>query len=421
MEHGIYGCGPMGCGAMHVSDKPELPVQPKVTRNTIRYTQQWHGIAWLVPGFEGAYNHVHDVCTFRDDASNFQTKYAGERKSHIHHNWAYNSEIKGVRYDTCGDETTNGHPQCGGAVWNNVFMNCHQGANIKGDYQMVVGNTAFANGQRVDITVSPAGVGGTENGFVYNKFSKTHNNAANELSKSDQSCSSDLPGTSGRNYIADCPQASSQARTPLEQLMRDPYNFDFRPVNRPWPRGLVGGAGSVPKVEAINGKKVELRGGSDLGAYQSSDDVYWIPGKMFPHASTPVPPHTAAQARSDLDLMFLAGKDAVRHLVYLSSDPCQVARAGQNVRRSACRYAELPEERRAAEQLGRLAGPDVVLLAGGRSGRGWLRLSRLGVVLRGGWHGERRLRQAALRGLAGHGGREVCLRWRLRRAQGTRL
>jgi len=326
LEHGIYGCGPMGCGAMFVTGA----TAPRVRRNTIRYTQQWHGIVWLTKGFEGAYNHLHDVCTVRDDASNFQTKFSGEEKSHIHHNWAYNSELKGVRFDTCGGRGDSGYPECGGAVWNNVFMNSHQGANIKGDYQMVVGNTAFANGQRTDLTVSPAGVGGTEDGFVYNKFSHTYNNAADRLSRSDSRCYSDLPGQSGRNYISGCPQDSSQARTPLAQALRDPYNFDFRPVDRPWPQGLVGGAqNNIPQFEAIDGSKVELRQGNDLGAYQSTDTVYWIPGKMFAHASTPVPPHTATQARNDLDLMFLAGKDAVRHLAYLSPDPCLVAQAGQ--------------------------------------------------------------------------------------------
>jgi len=104
IEYGIYGCGPMGCGAIFVKNG----TRPFVARNTIRYTQQWHGIVWLTSGFEGAFNHVHDISTVRDDASNFQTKYSGERKSHMHHNWAYNSELKGVRFDTCGGKGTDG-------------------------------------------------------------------------------------------------------------------------------------------------------------------------------------------------------------------------------------------------------------------------------------------------------------------------
>ena len=89
-EHGIYGCGPMGCGVVFVTEDAVLPV---VTRNSIRYMQQWHGIVWLGSGFTGSYNHLHDICTVRDDASSFQTKFIGEKNSHIHHNWVYNSEI----------------------------------------------------------------------------------------------------------------------------------------------------------------------------------------------------------------------------------------------------------------------------------------------------------------------------------------
>jgi len=325
MEYGIYGCGPMGCGAMFVPDGDK----PVVTRNTIRYTQQWHGIVWLGSGFEASYNHLHDLATVRDDASMFQTKFAGELQSHIHHNWAYNSELKGVRYDTCGGKGDKGYPGCAGAVWNNVFFNSHQGANIKGDHQLVVGNTAFANGKRVDITVSPKGVGGTEDGFIYNKYSTTHNNAVDILSASDSRCGLPLPGKSSSNYASRCPpKGSQQASTAMKDLLRDPFNLDFRPRNVRYPKGLVGGAtSSVPKFTAGGGRKVDVAGGKDLGAYQSNADSYFIPGKMFQSASTPVPPHTTTTARVDLDLMFLGGSGATHHDVYVSKDPCRALTA----------------------------------------------------------------------------------------------
>merc|ERR1719210_2704926 len=305
IEYGIYGCGPMGCGAIFVKNG----TRPFVARNTIRYTQQWHGIVWLTSGFEGAFNHVHDISTVRDDASNFQTKYSGERKSHMHHNWAYNSELKGVRFDTCGGKGTDGHPECGGAIWNN----------------------AFANGQRVDFTVPGKGVNGTEDGFVYNKFSRAHNNAADILSKSDQRCALPLPGKSTHNYAAKCPQDNAQARTPMKDLLRDPYNFDFRPKTEQYPKGLLQGAKTnVPKFKTINGSNIDVSGGFDIGAYQDSSTTYWIPGKMFVQPSTPVPPHTTTTARADLDLMFLEGRGAAHHNVYFSQDPCQAWRAWAN-------------------------------------------------------------------------------------------
>jgi len=337
-EHGIYGCGPMGCGVIFVSSAKGSPL---VTRNTIRFTQQWHGIVWLVPGFEGSYNHLHDLASVRDDASIFQTKFIGEKKSHIHHNWAYNSELKGVRYDTCGNRESTpdgrpgkdgkGHPDCGGAVWNNVFFNCHQGANIKGDYQLIVANTAFSNAVRSDITVSPKGVGGTEDGFIYNYYSHTYNNAADLLSPHDRRCVRPLRGKSESNYVAKCaPEGSKQladrVSTTLLGVLRDPLNFDFRPrADLSYPKGLVKGATSkVPDFETLDGKKLKLQGGPDLGAYQHSDEVYWMPGKMFNVASTPVPPHTSTTARADVDLMFLGSKAASYYDVHLSSSPCDL-------------------------------------------------------------------------------------------------
>ena len=178
--------------------------------------------------------------------------------------------FRSVRYDTCGGKGNQGYPGCAGAVWNNVFFNAHQGANIKGDHQKVVGNTGFANGKRVDITVSPRGVGGTEDDFIYNKFSMTHNNAVDILSSSDQRCALPLPGKSSSNYASKCKkQGSQQANTAMESLLRDPFNLDFRPRNLQYPKGLLNGATKgVPKFTGPGSRNVDLVGGKDLGAYQ---------------------------------------------------------------------------------------------------------------------------------------------------------
>jgi len=174
-------------------------------------------------------------------------------------------------------------------------------------------------------------VNGTEDGFVYNKFSRAHNNAADILSKSDQRCALPLPGKSTHNYAAKCPQDNAQARTPMKDLLRDPYNFDFRPKTEQYPKGLLQGAKTnVPKFKTINGSNIDVSGGFDIGAYQDSSTTYWIPGKMFVQPSTPVPPHTTTTARADLDLMFLEGRGAAHHNVYFSQNPCQAWRARAN-------------------------------------------------------------------------------------------
>merc|ERR1712048_1142240 len=98
---------------------------------------------------------------------------------------------------------------------------------------------------------------------------------------------------------------------------------DFRPRDLHYPDGLLGGAtGAVPQFTSIDGRNIDVVGGEDLGAYQSNAHTYFIPGRIFPQASTPIPPHTTTSARADLDLMFLGGQAAMYHDVYLSMDPC---------------------------------------------------------------------------------------------------
>merc|ERR1719414_1432876 len=185
----------------------------------------------------------------------------------IHHNWAYNSELKGTRFDTCGGKKNTGYPECGSAIWNNVFFNTHQGANVKGDYQLVVGNTAFANGQRVDISIPVEGVGGTEDDYKYNKFTKVYNNAAQILSRHDGRCELPLPGADrDGNFVPGCQSGNAHGTTPIKQLLRDPFNLDFRPRNVRYPDGLVaGGSSRIPKFETLTGDKLVLEQGNDVG------------------------------------------------------------------------------------------------------------------------------------------------------------
>ena len=99
-------------------------------------------------------------------------------------------------------------------------------------------------------------------------------------------------------------------------LVRDLANFDFRPVA---PSSLVDGGGggrgeAFPVPAVVQQYALTARGaGPDIGAYEAGDTVYWIPGRVEGHASSPVPPDAATHVRPDADLMFLGAKGAAAH------------------------------------------------------------------------------------------------------------
>ena len=103
-------------------------------------------------------------------------------------------------------------------------------------------------------------------------------------------------------------------------LFRDADNFDFRP--------LAGGplvdtgtnAGSVAGVQVVVPDAPATVGAApDIGAYEHGSVTYWIPGAQLARASSPVPPDNATGVLPDADLMFLPGKAAASHRVYLAA------------------------------------------------------------------------------------------------------
>lgn len=112
---------------------------------------------------------------------------------------------------------------------------------------------------------------------------------------------------------------------PVEDLLRDPENFDFRPrkgtplvdqgtfINGHW------------QSEEINGNAVG--GKLDIGAYEYGDVKYWIPGMVVRYPSVPIPADNSGGVgsgdatpttgpRPDLDLIWLGGKNRQLHHVF---------------------------------------------------------------------------------------------------------
>ncbi len=104
-------------------------------------------------------------------------------------------------------------------------------------------------------------------------------------------------------------------------MLRDPDNFDFRPRAD---AGNLIDKGKLVRRDELPGKIIRLPeqefvGSSpDIGAYEYGVSNYWIPGCTLPAASSPVPPDGSQTVKADADLMWLRGRSAITHNLYLA-------------------------------------------------------------------------------------------------------
>merc|ERR1719326_2227016 len=107
----------------------------------------------------------------------------------------------------------------------------------------------------------------------------------------------DLPGTHDHNMNFNDKRNNAEYPS-LDKLLRDWKNRDFRPV---------AGSSLIDQDANLDGTKAKGCDVPDIGAYEFGDVKYWIPGRIYVTASSPVPPNNAVGVRPDADLMFLEG------------------------------------------------------------------------------------------------------------------
>ena len=262
--------------------------------------------------------NLHTRCgLMQTDGASIQYPPGGNINSINRYNWFITVNRTGHRFD--------GDP---GGEWGVVYrcvsaLGGHRGYRFKGDNHEVYHNIAMDNGRGNDMSISP------------NKGPKRHNGRANLHSRvlNNAVQSSDLQ----KNPIVD-----PENKTPnwcgvavqgdLRSELRDPDNLDFRPRRgsalvdagavvdsvRLWQRGvdeLDDGA-----VETLDISATYCGKAPDLGAYEHGDKHYWIPGRISARASQPIPPNCSTTAKPDADLIWLGGRDALAHEVYVGSD-----------------------------------------------------------------------------------------------------
>jgi hypothetical protein len=247
-------------------------------------------------------NRIYNTSLLQHDGSAINIGVAAQPGTVVSRNWAYNTHSQAIRFDSTG--STYGTNAC---VIGNVFFNVggNGGNKFKGDYHLFANNTAF------DCFVAiPKGFGNTD---VHNRHSIVQNNLIDRLVE--WNLSNRMDGITARL------NANVKGEGVVRRLLRDPDNFDFRP--RRSAAALIDSGLQIQRDE-LPGKTIRLpklgfAGKSpDVGAYECNASSYWIPGCKVAKASFPVPPHESQTVKSDADLMWLHGRDAVAHDVYVA-------------------------------------------------------------------------------------------------------
>ena len=258
------------------------------------------------------YNRVYNM-QFDGDFSAFQTSVSAQHTTRHRYNWIHDGHGRNaVRFD--GDSAG---IRC--KIDHVVAMHNMRGFRLKGDQHQIYNLTALGNTPKGDITIGKDKFYGYETTdcmefecrILGRRGSHPYHGNENSIVKNIAS-----------NFISTWPLIpidnaaiwhGNDISQDLTEQLRDPANFDFRPKAS---SDLVDKGVVIPGyTDAYNGAA------PDIGAYEYGDTNYWIPGCKFNKASTPIPPDNAIAVKTDADLMWLEGKNALEHQVYFGTQP----------------------------------------------------------------------------------------------------
>ncbi|VGO19330.1 CBM96 family carbohydrate-binding protein [Pontiella sulfatireligans] len=214
------------------------------------------------------------------------------------YNWVYDAKKYGYRWDA--------HDGLSGLHHHNVGMNLHGAFQIKGDDHDTHNNTGLGGLSKNDfiILAEYSDVLGHDE----NINSRTWNNLGDKIAghRTDSVLVVPIPGdhTNNWNGYLESGSASDQ--------LRDVANLDFRPKSD---------SDLVDSGKVIAGITDGYVGSApDIGAYESGDSNYWIPGCQAAQACTPIPLHGSDNVKTNADLMWLEGYQATSHNIYFGTE-----------------------------------------------------------------------------------------------------
>jgi hypothetical protein len=181
------------------------------------------------------YNDISNTGYVQSDGAVVQLMMNEQSGSEIAYNWIHDTPKYGIRMDGPMGGTNTGR---NATVHHNVLWNVKSGIMAKGDYHEIHNNTVFGSdlgfGKNQIIILHEDNVG--------NKNSSTAFNAADKISAHrSKSVSSNLvPGNYSSNF-----NGYSNAGLMVYDMLRDPLNYDFRPINNSLLDNLSAGAYDV--------------------------------------------------------------------------------------------------------------------------------------------------------------------------------
>ena len=233
--------------------------------------------------------------------------------------WAHDSGKSALRFDGMYEPPSSNASASGGggggtahgAMLRNVGWNVSAFV-VKGDWHVFANNTVFdgadigPNGARSSLPRYQDAASALNNASVASLAIGAGTTAYDPRADANTRVSSNILDAVGIQR-AQCPHKPcsppgiydnnllfNETGVGIRQLLRDPWNWDFRPC----PASLAGRLG--------------------IGAYASSGGAqFWIPGAMAALASTPVPKDGGAAVKLDAQLMFLQAYRATAHTVLL--------------------------------------------------------------------------------------------------------
>lgn len=282
-------------------------------RNTVHTCGNSEGLRPSGPGAEIAWNHLYRMGLMQIDGAAINCGMQTHRGLAVHHNWVHDCNREAIRFDYPDADGLDPAGQAGTFCFN-VMWNS-QLPMVKGDRNLVYNNISFGHHKHGEF--GGGSLDGTRD-LVILGFRKIHRNVAfNEHTLARNNIAwlghfitgDELP--CHEDYNLNIPRAA-------ETALRDPRNWDFRPKPD---AGIVDAGKTVRTADKPDHDAplvpLEYLGKSpDIGAYEHGATRYWIPGRLVPQASTPIPPDGSTNVRLDADLMFLGGYRAEKHVVY---------------------------------------------------------------------------------------------------------
>jgi len=272
------------------------------SRNTVRNAGTSEtiatGVAVGASSITAEYNDIYNTGYAQSDGAQLQIRIDAQNGTVVHHNWLHDTPKYGFRFDApipppaWGDNGFSHH----NVVWNSG------GANPKGDNDRHYNNLLFDN-DKIDLIVLDDVA---QNGDRSNEFTKTINNVADSIS-GHRTNVAPVPGIIGTNFNG------VNETQEIKTLLRDPANYDFRPVVG---SSLID-AGDV--ITDVDYSHPTYGSAPDLGAYEDGDSNYWIPGRKLATSSHPIPFNAGSTENTSTDLMWREAYKASSHKVYFGT------------------------------------------------------------------------------------------------------